>query len=171
MGRRFIAGAGGAARRASAWTMRAVGLSAFGFAACVLVMGFEVVMRYVFGAPQLWTQDTVVMLVGSCFALGGVAALHEETHIRITVFYDRAGPFLRRCLDIFADAAALLYLGLLGWGAWINARLSFRLRETTGTSWDSPLPMVLKAFLLASVVMMALIALFRVARRARGFRR
>lgn len=138
--------------------------ASFGFAVCVVIIGFEVVMRYVFNAPRIWVQDMVVMLVGSCFAIGGIVVLYEGAHIRITAIYDSVSERLRLWLDLLASIVASIYLVLIGYGAWLNAYLSISLNETTGTSWDSPLPMVLKTVLLVSAVLMALIALTQIVR-------
>lgn len=133
-------------------------LISYAYFICVVSMGYEVVMRYGFNAPRLWVQDTVVMLVGSCFALGGIVVLYESAHIRITAIYDNVPEAVQRWLDVLAALVATLYLGLLTFGAWVNAQMSWRLGETTGTGWDSPLPMVLKTVLLISAALMAFVA-------------
>ncbi len=139
-------------------------LVSYGFAVCVAIMGLEVVMRYLFNTPQIWVQDMVVMLVGSCFAIGGVVVLYEGTHIRITALYDQVPKRVQRALDLLAAVVAAVYLALVGYGAWVNARLSLTLNETTGTGWDSPLPMVLKSVLLVSAILMAIIAVTQIYR-------
>lgn len=137
-------------------------LISYAYFICVVIMGYEVVMRYGFNAPRLWVQDTVVMLVGSCFALGGIVVLYEGAHIRITAIYDNVPEALQRWLDVLAALVSMLYLGLLTYGAWANAQMSWRLWETTGTGWNSPLPMVLKTALLVSAGLMAIVATVQV---------
>lgn len=133
-------------------------LASYGFAVCVAIIGYEVLMRYGFNAPRIWVHDIVVMLVGACFAIGGIVVLYEGTHIRITAIYDNVPERMQRWLDLLAAIVATVYLTLISYGAWMNARLSINLNETTGTSWDSPLPMILKTVLLASAGVMCIIA-------------
>lgn len=142
----------------SPWVQKPAEIASFGFAICVVIIGYEVVMRYVFNAPRIWVQDMVVMLVGGCFAIGGVIVLYEGAHIRITAVYDNTPEKLRKWLEVLSAVIALAYLSLVSYGAWINASHSIKLNETTGTSWDSPLPMVLKTVLLVSAILMAGIA-------------
>lgn len=138
--------------------------ASYGFAICVSIIGFEVVMRYGFNAPRIWVQDMVVMLVGGCFAIGGIVVLYEGSHIRITAIYDNVPARVQRWLDLLAAIVATCYLTLIGYGAWVNARLSIKLNETTGTSWDSPLPMILKTVLLVSAGVMCVIAVTQIFR-------
>ena len=154
----------GAGAPSSPLILKPVEIASYGFAVCVAIIGFEVVMRYLFNAPRIWVQDMVVMLTGGCFAIGGIAVLYEGAHIRITAIYDNVSEGVRVWLDLLAAIVAATYLALISFGAWVNARHSIRLNETTGTSWDSPLPMVLKSVLLVSAVLMAVIALTQVFR-------
>jgi TRAP-type C4-dicarboxylate transport system permease small subunit len=146
------------------WILKPAELSSYGFAICVAIIGYEVVMRYGFNAPRIWVQDMVVMLVGGCFAIGGIVVLYEGSHIRITAIYDNVPRHVQRGMDLLAALVASSYLALISYGAWINARLAIALNETTGTSWDSPLPMVLKTILLVSASVMCVIAVMHVYR-------
>lgn len=146
------------------WVLKPAELASYGFAICVAIIGFEVVMRYGFNAPRIWVQDMVVMLVGGCFAIGGIVVLYEGSHIRITAIYDNVPERVQRWLDLLAAIVAAAYLALIGYGAWVNARLSIKLHETTGTSWDSPLPMILKTVLLVSAGIMCVIAVTQIFR-------
>ena len=148
----------------AAWIVKPAEIVSYGFAICVVIMGYEVVMRYGFNAPRIWVQDMVVMLVGACFAIGGIVVLFEGTHIRITAIYDSMAEPVKRVLDLLAASIATIYLALIGYGAWVNAHLSIKLNETTGTSWDSPLPMVLKTVLLVSAAVMCVIAVTQIYR-------
>src|SRR5574338_263607 len=55
----------------------------------VLVVSYEVIMRYVFNAPTIWVFDTAYMLYGTIFMLGAAYALHKGAHIRTDFFYER----------------------------------------------------------------------------------
>lgn len=61
-------------------------LGAFGrlaIFALIVSMLYEVVARYVFGAPTLWAFDVSYMLNGSIFLLGSAYSLRKDAHVRI----------------------------------------------------------------------------------------
>lgn len=52
-----------------------------------LVLGYEIVMRYVFNAPTKWAFDISYMLGGAYFWLGEGYTLLKKKHVRIDIFY------------------------------------------------------------------------------------
>ncbi|HZS67475.1 MAG TPA: TRAP transporter small permease subunit [Burkholderiales bacterium] len=55
----------------------------------VLIVTYEVVMRYAFNAPTIWVFDATYMLYGTIFMLGAAYALHKGAHIRTDFFYEK----------------------------------------------------------------------------------
>src|SRR5438876_2807587 len=55
----------------------------------VLAVAFEVIARYVFNAPTIWSFDVTYMLYGTIFMLGAAYALHKGSHIRTDFFYEK----------------------------------------------------------------------------------
>src|SRR6266513_1193951 len=53
----------------------------------VLAVSVEVISRYAFDAPTLWSFDVTYMLYGTIFMLGAAYALHKGAHIRTDFFY------------------------------------------------------------------------------------
>ena len=58
-------------------------------------MLYEVVARYVFGAPTLWAFDIAYMSTGALFVLGAAQALRQDAHVRIDVLSSRFPPRVR----------------------------------------------------------------------------
>ncbi len=54
----------------------------------VLAVSYEVIARYAFNAPTIWSFDVTYMLYGTIFMLGAAYALHKGAHIRTDFFYD-----------------------------------------------------------------------------------
>jgi len=52
-------------------------------------VAYEVIARYVFNAPTIWSFDVTFMLYGTIFMLGAAYALHKGAHIRTDFLYDR----------------------------------------------------------------------------------
>lgn len=65
---------------------------------------YEVIARYFFHAPTVWSYDVAYMLYGSHFMLGAAYTLHKGGHIRTDIFYQEWSLRTRGRVD------ALLYL-------------------------------------------------------------
>jgi TRAP-type mannitol/chloroaromatic compound transport system permease small subunit len=55
----------------------------------VLVVAWEVIARYAFNAPTIWSFDLTYMLYGTIFMLGCAYALHKGAHIRTDFFFEK----------------------------------------------------------------------------------
>ncbi len=125
----------------------------------------EVFMRYGFNNPTSWVHETTVFLIAVIFALGGPAAMARNSHIRVKVLYDSAGPQLKCWMDRFND---LLTLGFclamsyaafhMFWGASHNPLGEWSL-ERSGTSWNPPFPAMVKGTIFFALTLMTLQAL------------
>jgi TRAP-type mannitol/chloroaromatic compound transport system permease small subunit len=65
----------------------------------VLVVAYEVIARYLFNAPTIWSFDMTYMLYGTIFMLGAAFALHKGAHIRTDFFYETWSPRTRGTVD------------------------------------------------------------------------
>ena len=74
--------------------------------ALVLVVVFDVIMRYVFNAPPMWAFDTAVMLGGAIYVLAFTYTHRYGGHVRVDVVYVHLSP--RR--KAIVDAAGTLFL-------------------------------------------------------------
>lgn len=131
------------------------------FILCVFLLGYEIVSRYVFGAPTIWVHEATVMLVGVNFAVGGIFVLYDRAHINIIVLYQSVPPAAQRVFDVLIGMVSTAYLTVLAYATWGVATQAWRLGERSGTAWNPPLPMVLKAALFASLAVMAVIAAYQ----------
>ena len=55
----------------------------------VAAVAYEVIARYAFNAPTIWSFDVTYMLYGTIFMLGAAYALHKGAHIRTDFFYEK----------------------------------------------------------------------------------
>jgi TRAP-type mannitol/chloroaromatic compound transport system permease small subunit len=55
----------------------------------ILSIGFEVVMRYIFRAPTLWSFDVSYMLGGSMYVMGLAWVLRDEGNVRVDIISTR----------------------------------------------------------------------------------
>lgn len=68
--------------------------------ALVGVMTFEVISRHVFGRPNLWVHELVIMMGASLYALGYGYVQRHDAHIRADLFYARLSPRGRAIVDV-----------------------------------------------------------------------
>jgi len=68
--------------------------------ALVAVMTFEVISRYVFGRPNLWVHELVMMIGASLYALGYGYVQRHDAHIRADLLYARLSPRGRAIIDL-----------------------------------------------------------------------
>lgn len=139
----------------------------------MLISVYEVIMRYGFNAPTDWAHETTTFLVATIFALGGPYALATNRHIQIRILLDRLSPQKRSWLDLLNLLLGILFCLAIGYAAWIlafNATHapdgSWRL-ETSGSSWNPPLPAFIKIIILISIALMALQQVVRISQHWR----
>jgi len=68
----------------------------------VLVVCYEVMMRYVFDAPTTWVFDITYMLYATVFMLGSAYALHKGAHIRTDFFFENWSVRTKGTIDSVA---------------------------------------------------------------------
>lgn len=149
---------------------------AFFFLLSMAILIFEIFMRYVLNSPTLWAHETTIFLCSAAFVFGGLYCTAHDKHIRVVLLYDRAGPRVRRILDVVISVVCFFSAAFFAYAAWLmveravwapsgNIRL-----ETTGSAWNPPTPAILKLFLLAMLIVLGLqllVLAFNHARRGR----
>lgn len=66
----------------------------------VIVLVYEVSMRYIFDAPTMWAHQTSCMLGGSIIALGWAYVHRYHGHVRIDVLYTRLSSRGKAAIDV-----------------------------------------------------------------------
>lgn len=137
----------------------------------------EVFLRYVFTRPTIWAHETTTFLCGIAFVYGGLYCASRNSHIRVVLIYDALSPYWRRMMDILISVASCIAVLFFVYAAILmvkNATFAptgaFRL-ERSGSAWNPPTPALVKIFLLAVLVLLAvqyLILAFNHIKRLRG---
>jgi TRAP-type mannitol/chloroaromatic compound transport system permease small subunit len=103
----------------------------------VLAVSFEVVSRYAFNAPTIWSFDVTYMLYGTIFMLGSAYALHKGAHIRTDFFFEKWSTRTRGVIDsiayiVFFFPSIFVFLLVSGAEGWY----AFEIGETSEqTPW------------------------------------
>jgi len=106
----------------------------------ILVVSYEVIMRYVFNKPSLWPYDLSSMMGLTLYALAFAYVLRHRGHVRVDVFYVHLPPRGRAIIDIlgalifFFPLTFLLTRSSFSWmvSAWSKGETVFL------TGWEPP---------------------------------
>jgi TRAP-type mannitol/chloroaromatic compound transport system permease small subunit len=103
----------------------------------VFVVAWEVIARYFFHAPTIWSFDVTYMLYGTIFMLGAAYALHKGAHIRTDFFYEKWSAQTKGMVDtisyvVFFFPSIIMLLAASGNEAWY----AYTIHETSEqTPW------------------------------------
>jgi TRAP-type mannitol/chloroaromatic compound transport system permease small subunit len=92
------------------------------FIVAIVLSAYEVMMRYVFGAPSSWAIPATTTLCQVGFALGGAWCMVKGEHIRITFVPDQLSPGKRWWVELIALLTGVFYLGGLLYAVYLDAK-------------------------------------------------
>ena len=103
----------------------------------VAAVAYEVIARYVFNAPTIWSFDVTYMLYGAIFMLGAAYALHKGAHIRTDFFFEKWSIKTKGTIDSVAYIVfffpSLIVFFFIGWN---EGWYAFQIHETSEqTPW------------------------------------
>jgi TRAP-type mannitol/chloroaromatic compound transport system permease small subunit len=123
----------------------------------VLAVAYEVIARYVFNAPTIWSFDVTYMLYGTIFMLGCAYALHKGAHIRTDFFYETWSDRTRGMVDSISYIVfffpSLIMLFAASWG---EAWYSFSIGEASEQTPWRPILWPFKAIVPLTCVLLLL---------------
>ena len=111
----------------------------------ILSLVYEVVMRYCFRSPTIWSMDVAVILFGINFMVGSPACLQAGGHIRTDFLYNSWSIRTKAMVDLAMYVVLFFPVHLLfleiGWNYFYK---SFRISETMVSSPWMPVVWPLK---------------------------
>jgi len=107
--------------------------------AMMLVLVWEVFMRYGLNDPTFWAHETSQYFFGAHFILGGAFALRWGSHVNVEILYSFLSPRKKAILDLFTWLLFYLLCGFMLWRGWEAAWLSITRWEHTYSFWGPPL--------------------------------
>jgi len=101
----------------------------------VLIVCYEVIARYVFSAPTIWSFDLTYMLYGTIFMLGAAYTLHKGAHIRTDFFFEKWSVRTRGMIDstaylLFFFPSLIVLLLVSGEEGWYSFEISEMSEQT-----------------------------------------
>lgn len=153
--------------RAIDWWSRACGaLAALLVVALIVLMLYDVMMRYVFNAPTLWGFDVNTFLMGAAFVLSIAYALSYDAHVRVDLLYTPTTRWRLPWVDLIGFT-----LVMLPTSGWITAALwhyfteAYRTGERSGTSAWNPVLWPFRFLLFVGFLMLTVQIVAEIIRR------
>jgi TRAP-type mannitol/chloroaromatic compound transport system permease small subunit len=84
----------------------------------VLVISFEVIMRYLFGAPTNWGHELMTLLFAIFYVAAGGYAHYYRAHVRVDVFYSTRSERTRAVLDLCTSVFFFLFVTVFTYTSW-----------------------------------------------------
>lgn len=150
------------ARKVDEWLESIGYCSAWSFAAVFLLTFFEVIVRYVFHSPTIWTLEVTLMCIGIGYTFTGIYPVTRRTHIRIDIFYQRFPRMMRNAVDVIIEISGVVFFIFIVMGAYVQASASYSQLERSGSAWNSFQPLINKItiFCASTVLLLACLRSF-----------
>jgi len=120
----------------SEWTGKTV---SFGILLLALIVGYDVVVRYLFNSPTRWVPETSEMLFGTFIIIGGAYTALKNGHVNMDLLHKTLSLRVRTLLDVLTFFVALAFLGVLLWHGGKTALKSVMVLEHASTQWGPPI--------------------------------
>ena len=114
----------------------------------VVLMLYDVVLRYVLNAPTEWGNDLNTWLMGSSFVLSIAYAMSTDSHVRVDLLYDRRTRRHIRWFDLVG--LTVIVLPTVAWltvGLFDHFMTAYQNGERSGSGGWNPIVWPFKAVL------------------------
>ena len=123
----------------------------------IIATCWEVVARYLFGAPTIWAFELAYMGMGAHFILGGAYTLKRRAHIRIDLIYAQLRPKIRALIDLLGHLLLMLPFAVwMCFGLWDFFIEAWVFSERSGNSAWNPIIWPFRLVLLAGFALLGL---------------
>ncbi len=105
----------------------------------IIVIIYEIVLRYVFNNPTIWAFEVSQMIYGAYVILAGGFLQQRGGHVNVDLLYNRFTPRTKAIIDLFTWLAFFAFSGTILVKGWDLAWDSFVYRETGATVFNPPI--------------------------------
>lgn len=123
------------------------------FFACVVVSALEVVMRYGFDSPTVWSTELAMTLCATAWVLSVGYVTERNRHISITMLELVVGPRVWRIFRLLQMLIAFGAILVLTFALWGPAAKVLRRTEVSGTAFNSIQPTIFKVIIVVGCIL------------------
>jgi TRAP-type mannitol/chloroaromatic compound transport system permease small subunit len=121
---------------------------------------YDVVMRYAFNEVSIAMQELEWHLFSVAFLLGIPYALHENSHVRVDILYDRWKPKTQAWINLFGTLVFILpFIVLVTIYSFNFALDAYQMGEGSGDPGGLPYRWLIKGMIPLSFVLIGLVSL------------
>lgn len=106
--------------------------------ALMIVMVYEVVMRYLFTAPTIWAMELSGYLMLLFVALGGAYTLLQDKHINVDILFGRLSPRGQAVMNVLTFGLFFLFIYFFFSLALKQSITATKYLHASGTIWNLP---------------------------------
>ena len=108
-------------------------------ASMVITICYDVVMRYVFRAPTLWSLEVNTFLVLFVTLIPAGDVLASGSQLRISFFVDKLGPRSRAALERLSSLLGCAFAAVMVWKGTEMTLIAFKYDERMSTALGTPM--------------------------------
>lgn len=123
------------------------------FFACIAISALEVVMRYGFDRPTVWSTELAMTLCATAWVLSVGYVTERKRHISITMLEILVSPKVWRLFRLFQQLIAFAAIFVLTLALWKPALKVIGRTEYSGTAFNSPQPTIFKVIIVVGCIL------------------
>ena len=135
--------------------------------ATMVVVGYSVMMRYIFGIPQVWTDELVSFWLVAIVTLGAADVLRRDGHIRIDLLTDRLPIQAQAWVDVWGLLSVLVLSIVMTISGWEMVSFSWSVDLVSDGYLELPM-WIPQSLIPIGFGLMAMAALHRLIQRLRS---
>lgn len=121
---------------------------------------YDVIMRYAFNDVSIGMQELEWHLFSAVFLLGIPYAIHENSHVRVDILYDRWTPKTQALVNIMGTVLFIIpFVTLVSYYSISFALDAYDMGESSGDPGGLPHRWLIKGLIPFSFIMMGLVSL------------
>jgi TRAP-type mannitol/chloroaromatic compound transport system permease small subunit len=126
--------------RGITWLNERVGRFAAYFILAIFVLLFaEVLLRYFFRTPTVWTNELAQLLFGAYAVLSGGYLLARGGHVNVDIVYSAFPRRTKAGIDVVTSVLFFVFVTILLWQGAIFALEAAAKLETSHSAWNPPI--------------------------------
>lgn len=123
----------------------------------VVIIGYDITMRYLFRIGSVALQELEWHLFALVFLLGAAYTLKHDGHVRVDIFYRKWGRRRRAWVDFLGGLLLLMPVCIfIAWSSWAYVLSSWSYLEGSPEAGGLPGVFLLKTFMLIMPVLLIL---------------